>query len=110
MRSTWKYIVAAIIFGYFAACAPVKFQKVNSDGTGVKVAGDVCPYACDASGNSCVQRCEVERTVGVGMVDILIIDDNSGSMSPEQAKMATRFPDFLNSITHLDYRIAITTT
>lgn len=43
-------------------------------------------------------------------VDILIVDDNSGSMSYEQQSMASRVRNFLNVIQGLDYRIAITTT
>lgn len=42
--------------------------------------------------------------------DILFVDDNSGSMRPEQEQMAFRFPTFLSSISNLDWRIAITTT
>jgi hypothetical protein len=45
-----------------------------------------------------------------GDVDILIVNDNSGSMFPEQQKMATQFPTFLSSINHLFYQIAMVTT
>lgn len=45
-----------------------------------------------------------------GDVDILIVNDNSGSMYPEQQKMADRFPNFLSSISHLFYQIAMVTT
>jgi hypothetical protein len=45
-----------------------------------------------------------------GVLDLLFIDDNSGSMYPEQAEMANRFPGFLDSIYRLDYRLAIITT
>jgi hypothetical protein len=48
--------------------------------------------------------------VGEGLVDILIVDDNSGSMSTEQSKMADRFSTFIQSLGSLNYRIAITTT
>jgi len=49
-------------------------------------------------------------TVATGSVDLLFIDDNSGSMYTEQAKMATQFPDFLDTISRLSYHIAITST
>ncbi len=112
MRFAWQYILVAIVFGYFAACAPVKFQGAQNEPTVVppQQVSDVCPRVCGAAGTGCVLRCEIEKTVGASMVDILIINDNSGSMSTEQKKMASRFPDFLNSIHELDYRIAMTTT
>jgi hypothetical protein len=110
MRSIIQFAMVAIVFGYFAACAPVKFAGVG-DAAGENVAGaDVCPRVCAADGKSCVLRCEVEKTAGAGLVDILIVNDNSGSMSTEQKRMGQRFPDFLNSIGALDYRIAMTTT
>lgn len=43
-------------------------------------------------------------------VDILIVDDNSGSMETKQKKMAMRFQSFISSIQSLDYQIGITTT
>lgn len=43
-------------------------------------------------------------------VDILFVDDNSRTMLDEQSKMASRLQGFLNSISGLDYRIAIVTT
>lgn len=43
-------------------------------------------------------------------VDILFIDDNSRTMIDEQGKIASRLQGFLNSISGLDYRIAIATT
>ena len=42
--------------------------------------------------------------------DILFVVDNSGSMYDDQTELAMRFPNFLNSISSLDYQIAITTT
>lgn len=71
---------------------------------------------CHNSGLNCVlidggvERFDYDIKVGSGIVDILFVDDNSGSMSPEQAKMGTRFPNFINSLADLDYHIAITTT
>lgn len=43
-------------------------------------------------------------------VDILLIDDNSGSMEFEQKSMAKRMSTFLNVLKGLDWRIGITTT
>lgn len=52
----------------------------------------------------------VSFTFGIGDVDILFVDDNSGSMSIEQSKMANAFPNFINNVANLFYRIAIITT
>lgn len=43
-------------------------------------------------------------------VDVLIVIDNSGSMSFEQKNMADRFSDFTSQLTGLDWRLAIVTT
>lgn len=43
-------------------------------------------------------------------VDILIVIDNSGSMSYEQAEMAKRFAGFVDSLNGLDWQLGITTT
>jgi hypothetical protein len=43
-------------------------------------------------------------------VDILFVDDNSGSMKEEQAAMGTKFPTFLAGLTGIDWQIGITTT
>jgi hypothetical protein len=49
-------------------------------------------------------------TTGEALVDILFVDDNSGSMYPEQSAIGDKFPNFISSLGSLDYRIAITTT
>lgn len=110
MRAFIKFGIAGVVFGYFVACSPVKFQAAPAGGDGVVnvKANDVCPRVCQ--GNSCVLKCSTEKTVGEGLVDILIVDDNSGSMSTEQSKMADRFSTFIQSLGSLNYRIAITTT
>lgn len=43
-------------------------------------------------------------------VDILIVDDNSGSMKYEQSSMAKRTANLLSVIEGLDWQIAVTTT
>ena len=42
--------------------------------------------------------------------DILFVIDNSGSMGDEQAKIAQIFSGFISQVSHMDWRIAITTT
>lgn len=43
-------------------------------------------------------------------VDILVVIDNSGSMKYEQTNMAQRFEKFIDQLSALDWRVAITTT
>lgn len=43
-------------------------------------------------------------------IDILFVIDNSGSMSQEQAKIAQVFSGFISRLSHLDWRVGITTT
>jgi len=49
-------------------------------------------------------------TFETGQIDILFVNDNSRSMSPEQRKMADAFSAFINSLGNLDFRIAMVTT
>lgn len=44
------------------------------------------------------------------MVDILIVDDNSGSMASKQKSLADRFANFIGSISQVDWQIAVTST
>ncbi|MCB0421996.1 MAG: hypothetical protein KDD61_13445 [Bdellovibrionales bacterium] len=90
-----------IALGAYIGCSEVEFSAtpfdpvVHADGTRCEQVGDI--VHCNGNRRS-------------GMVDILFIDDNSGSMYVEQQEMATKFPNFINSISSLDYQIAITTT
>lgn len=106
MHRLLKIGVAFLVFGYFAACSPVKFDRAPEPACGSD--GVACVQKC--SGDACFQTYSIDRTVGEGMVDILIVTDNSGSMSFEQAKMRDRFPDFLQSLASLDYRVGMVTT
>lgn len=94
--------IAIGIVSYFGACAPVTFDAAPQSKGGNVVT------RCE--GSACYYDVTEEKTVGQGMVDILIVNDNSGSMSYEQAKMAGAFSGFLTSLDGLDYRIAMTTT
>lgn len=106
MRTAFKLGAALMTVLYFVACSPVNFeqQKVSSDCAD----GSVCIQKCQ--GDDCYKEVMVSKSVGRGKVDFLIINDNSGSMSADQRKMATKFPMFLDALKQLDYRIAMTTT
>lgn len=56
------------------------------------------------------QSRDYDYTVKTGEVDLLFVDDDSGSMYVEQEKMANQFPGFLDSLAAFDYQIAIITT
>ena len=95
---------AILMISYFGACAPVAFDAAP---TATPKAANVVTR-CE--GATCFYDVTEEKTVGEGLVDILIVNDNSGSMSFEQKKMATAFSGFLTSIQKFDYRIAMITT
>ncbi len=97
-------LVMLVLLGFLVGCSEFGFEADK----GFK--------ACHQSGLKCVtitdgvERFDYDVKVNSGLVDILIVDDNSGSMSPEQRNMANRFPTFIESLGNLDWRIAITTT
>jgi len=76
----------------------------------------------DDLGNSQTQQASWEIKLGLkkvaqdieikgnNKVDILMVIDNSGSMSFEQKSMSDRMSKFMTQIKDLDYRIAVTTT
>ena len=110
IRSYLKTFVLLATVSYFVACSPVKFNKLASDTDCANVGGQAaCIQSCDANG-SCFAEYDIKKQVGKGVADILFVDDNSGSMSPEQQRMADSFPTFMSSISQTDYRVAITTT
>lgn len=106
MRPSGKISLMTLFVSVLSACAPVKFGVVPDPGCGAD--GIACIKVCE--GSDCVQEYKIERTVGQGLVDILIVNDNSGSMSTEQRKMADKFPSFIDSLSGLDFHLAMTTT
>ncbi len=68
-----------------------------------------CQVTCDSNG-SCVENYDYTITTEAQVKDILFVVDVSGSMSEEQARMGSMFPNFINNLSTVDYRIAITTT
>ncbi len=93
--------LATGVLSALAACAPSIFQKELDCGRG-----------CTRSATEFTKQIEYTMKVPGLKVDVLFVDDNSGSMSFEQNRMATRFQTLLDQLEaqHLDYRIAITTT
>ncbi|OQW46320.1 MAG: hypothetical protein A4S09_16540 [Proteobacteria bacterium SG_bin7] len=97
-------IMGLMMLGFVVGCSEMEFSA------------DKNFKACHSSGLNCVlispgvERFDYDVKTNSGIVDILIVDDNSGSMSTEQRHMAERFPTFISSLGDLDYHIAITTT
>lgn len=99
-------ISVGLIIGVVAACAPTRFSEATNPTS-----------VCDSSTTSCVVSngylsVTENFKVGAGKVDILFIDDNSASMSFEQANMAAKFGGFIEQLDQkqIDYKIAIITT
>ena len=105
---TLKITAALVMTTYIVACSPVKFDKKAEVGSICGADGVACVTQCE--GEACFDHITVSKTSGQQQVDILVVNDNSGSMSPEQAKMGSKFPTFISSLGSLNYRIAMTTT
>jgi len=97
-----KRAALAVMMAYFGACAPVEFDAIPYEPGGQVVT------RCE--GDTCFYDITETRRVADGKVDVLIVNDNSGSMSPEQRKMADAFQGFLAGLGTQDYRIAMITT
>lgn len=103
MNTLLRLSILSFAIGLYAGCSPVKFDLDESK--------------CEQVGQSCIVlngkfHFDNTITVGGGKVDILIVDDNSASMSFEQKNLANRFAGFVNQLENAsaDYRIGITTT
>ena len=92
---------ALAVITYVIGCSDVKFDHKPSDTC--KNFKGTCEV--DPGGFN-----KYSFSFQVGSVSILFVNDNSGSMYTEQRKMAERFPNLIDSISHLDWEIAITTT
>lgn len=99
----WTFL-ALLGAGFLTACNKVEFDKAPGP-------------SCQGFGTSCVTQGGIDyfdynyvTPEPNYKTDILIVDDNSDSMQPEQANMASRFSTFLNRISQLDWRIGIVTT
>ena len=100
-----KYLSAGILVISWSACAPKKFNK------------DASINACQNFEQICLSTngtdyFDYTKNIDGGTLDILFIDDNSGSMSFEQARMANKFNEFINVLQNkkINYNIGITTT
>ncbi len=97
------WVMAAALY---AACSDVKFNSVPI--------GTCKDFITTHGSDACVLNPDGTQSFRYseawGEVDILIVNDNSGSMYVEQEKMATQFPGFLDQIHKLSYQIGMITT
>lgn len=105
MKTLMKFIVATVALAYYVGCADVKFTKVAGTDP------------CSANPGSCVVTptsydWDYIVPISGGLVDILFVNDNSGSMSFEQNRMADRFDSFLTNLDNqgINYRIGVITS
>lgn len=105
MRTLVKYIALSLFIWLYLGCSPVKFSLDDS-----KCKDNGCVVVETDGGSKYSFNQSV--TAGYGKVDILIVNDNSASMSFEQARLAPRFKNFIADLDakKIDYRIAMTTT
>lgn len=101
MNALAKFATLSFVVGLYVGCSPVKFAL---DGSQCKDSGCIVENG--------KYSFKYSATAGAGKVDILIVDDNSASMSFEQKRLAPRFANFIQNLDAraVDYRIAITTT
>ena len=93
----WKFVSFIIILVIFLiGCG--RNAKLSTDGSRVDLAG------FDGLRHVVFHQRNNEE------IDVIIVDDNSGSMEKEQEEMGQRFPSFLAGLGHLPYHLAITTT
>lgn len=101
MKTLTRMAAISFFVGLYVGCSPVKFSLDDSKCKDSGCVVENGKYAFNYS-----------QTAGRGKVDILIVNDNSASMSFEQARLAPRFQNFIADLDNqkIDYRIAMTTT
>lgn len=105
ISSALKILTTPLLVAIYVGCSPVSFAKDNE----VHKCQDFAAACIVANGRDYFDE---SFTIAGGLVDILIVDDNSASMSFEQAHLADRLANFVGNLEaqHADYRIGITTT
>lgn len=103
MNTLTRLAAMSFIVGFYVGCSPVEFALDESK--------------CKDLDATCVVeegKFKISDTIiaGAGKVDILIVNDNSASMSFEQKRLAPRFQNLIQNLDakKTDYRIAMTTT
>jgi hypothetical protein len=96
-----KAVSLAATFPAAIGCAPAHFDTSS----GAAMSESKPPAIADTKATESF----VQGNSG-NQLDILIVNDNSMSMDPEQRKLASSFGSFVSSISDIDYHIGMTTT
>lgn len=92
---------AIFAVGLAIGCSPVGFEAIPPEAcSDPNISCELKPGAVDYT-----QDYSVEEAA----VDILVVNDSSGSMLPDQQKMGARFNHVLDKLSGLDWQIGITT-
>jgi len=96
-------LLSITIFLVFCGCGQVQFARVEEKKTEPIV---VPPTSEDVD----AQETFLQDATTVRKIDILFVDDNSGSMAEEQKEMGQKFNAFLSGLGAADWQVGITTT
>ena len=106
-------VLGLIAVVYFIGCSETYFGTVKTvscvDFT-EKFGANNCRPAPDVKPEQDSRYLQFNYDVDLGEIDIIFVVDNSSSMHKEQKSIGKQMSNFLNKISHLDYRIAVTTT
>jgi hypothetical protein len=105
-------IASGLVASSYNACSQsYDLAKVSASGeSGQSVPGGPDDGTNPPPGVNLTVHSQTVEINSVNKVDILIVDDNSGSMAFEQANMASRFNNFITELSGIDWQLAITTT
>ena len=101
-RQFWGFVMGSLLA---TACSKVDFKNDPSNDCQGLGSG-----ACVTSGGIDYFTENISVPSPNNKTDILVVTDDSQSMTPEQAAMGSRFGSFLSQITNLDWRIGMVTT
>ncbi len=94
-------VAGLLMASHLMGCSPVAFNTSPAPCDG----GVTCTVGANGD-----RSFDVTITTSTTPVDILFVDDNSGSMSKDQRSLGSRFSSFFNYISGYDYHIGIITT
>jgi len=117
MKRILHLSIFIVIIGWLVNCSKQEFSGIPQPNTSCQNfvashSGGTCNSTPACQQNSYSPECLnvfVDKPAAC-KADILFVVDNSGSMYTEQSQLASKLPDFINSISTLDYHIAVTTT
>ena len=83
-------------------------EDENDAYAGETTAGDLVPPVVAEGMGKYTQQTDAFEQHERGLLDILIVIDNSGSMNDEQVKLASNLPNLLHYLKDSDWQIAVT--